>query len=1491
MSASAPNPLSLFSPPVASWFADRYAEPTDVQSKAWPVIASGEHCLLTAPTGSGKTFAAFLWAVDRLLSGQWEGGATRVLYVSPLKALGNDIRRNLTEPLSDLENRFAEAGLDAAAVRIETRTGDTPQAARRRMQRAPPEILITTPETFNILLTSKSGRRMLAGVRSLILDEIHAVAGSKRGVHLMTAVERLAMLAGEIQRVSLSATVRPLERVAAWVGGYAMDGDPGRPDYRPRRVTVVAGAIAKAVRLEVTLPSVETDGENREPDAFWSSFGRQLRSSIARNRSTLIFGNARRSVEKITRFINETSPDRMAYSHHGALSREIRSVVEKRLKAGELKAIVATSSLELGIDVGAIDEVVMVQTPPSVASTLQRLGRSGHSVGETSRGRLIPLLSRDLLEAAVVAKCVLDGEIEEVKPTSGALDVLAQVLLSMVVASDWTVEELFAAIRCAEPYHQLPRHHFDLVLEMLAGRYSSSRLRSLRPMVSIDAVNGAVRARPGAERLLYLSGGTIPDRGYFQLRVEGSGALLGELDEEFVWERSVGDTFTLGVQTWRVQKITHNDVLVAPAHARSAMAPFWRAEELDRSSFVSQRIAEFLEDIEDRLDDPAMAPELGRCHALSDAAAAALLDHLRQQRDATGPLPHRHRILVEHTSPPAGRGEHRQMVLHTLWGGRVNRPFATALSAAWEARWGMRPEIVHGADCVVVVYPAGLEVEDVFSLVRSAELEDLLRRSVERTGFFGARFREAAGRALLLPRAGRGKRVPLWVNRQRSKELLDAVRTHGDFPLVLEAWRTCLQDEYELDVLRHRLDEVADGRVAVHHVRTETPSPFTAQVAWKQTNELMYEDDVPTANPDTRPDLVREMALSAHLRPRIPAALVDDLQARLHRTAPGWSPRSASELLEWLKERLLVPSDEWNDLIEAITRDHDMEADELLREIAHRAVIIESEGTLAGLVCAVENLPRIEAALPRVVEDDDLASVAGPGPPTEALEARRAHAARLTSNHLQPSLAELLTEWLRCYGPVPSDWLAQTLGLDARRLDEALDELRREQVIVADELVEDAAGIQICDRVNLERLLRMARAEARPSIEPAPASTLPLLLAEHHQLGTKEAVPEDLQQALERLFGMALPVELWETEILPARLDPMISGWLDALLAESDLRWVGAGPKRIFLALDGELDLFREARGNEDLDNRIAELFPHRAGRYAFEELVRTSGLGSAEVTRRLWELAWAGRVTSDGFDALRRGLETKYTAGAAPPPEPGVRRDGRRRFDRWRRERPFSGSWLVLPAAPADDDDLLAQDDELDRARIVLDRYGIVFRRLLDRELPQLRWGAVFRALRLLELGGEVVAGHFIEGPTGLQFASHQTIGRLRDGLDDDRIWWINAMDPVSPCSLGLELDEWPLPRRVPGNHLVFHGRRLVVVSQRRGSDLAIRVAPDHPQIEAYLRLFHDLLGREQQPLKRIDLQLINGEPAASSPYRTVFQELFHVVRQPNALRLTRKF
>jgi ATP-dependent Lhr-like helicase len=1486
--------LGLFTSAVRQWFAQRVGEPTEVQQLAWPRIVAGEHALVTAPTGSGKTLAAFLWAIDRLLSGAWSGGKVRVLYVSPLRALGNDIRRNLLSPLDELKRRIVNDGGPEPEIRVATRSGDTPARERRQMITNPPEILITTPESLNILLTSAGGRRLLDGIESVILDEIHAVVSSKRGTHLMTAVERLAALSGEFQRIALSATVRPLEGVADWVAGHRLDADGGEARYLPRQIAIVAAETPKEYQLEVALPVVEP-GLSREPDSLWAELTAQLKHTVRSNTSTLIFGNSKRTVEKIARFLNEDEPTQLAYSHHGALSRELRAVVEERLKAGTLKAIVATNSLELGIDIGSIDEVALVQPPPTAASALQRLGRAGHSVGEVSRGRLYPLHALGILEAAVIARAVLDGDIEHADPVANPLDVLAQVLVSMTVRRSWRIDDLYDAVRTAEAYRHLPRAQFDLVLEMLAGRYATTRMRSLRPLVSIDRVDGTVQARPGSERLLYMSGGTIPDRGYLQLRVEGSGAPLGQLDEEFVWERSVGDTFTLGVQTWRVRKITHNDVFVAPADARSAMAPFWRAEERDRSWFLSERIAGFLEDALERLDDAGLVDDLEQRYHLTPPAAAELVRLLREQEAAIGTLPHRHQIVVEHTVPPSGRGHHRQLVLHTMWGGRINRPFGYALAAAWYEHTGVRPEIMHSDDCIVITCPAELESTDPLAMVTRDRLENQLRTSLERTGFFGARFREAAGRALLLPRGGPRRRTPLWLNRQRAKDLLDAVSDSGDFPLVVEAWRSCLQDEFELDELRERLDELQDGRIEVRHVHTDTPSPFTTQVLWRQTNQLMYEDDQPigAGTGAVRPDLIKELVFASHLRPQLPHHLAESLQSKLQRTASGYAPRSAADLLDWLKERLLIPIAEWCSLLTAISADHDVAIDDELNALQDRALAIglgtDSEPTA---VCAVETLPRLAGVLGRSIQQLHPTSIALDGAAADAALAALSELLDRTEPAHDNSLEGFLAEWLAFYAPVRPYWIASTLDLDLFAVRGALDRLAEDQIVVLDQLLVDADETEVCDRENLERLLRLNRAAARPSFQPVSIDRLPLFLAVHQGLATDHATLDDLKRSLEPLFGWPLSAELLETEILPARTDPYLPSWLDALMTETDLEWFGCGPRRVALCVRGDRDLFVQATetGDEEVDDPLDAVFPHRFGSFNLGDLLRHSGADSTELVDLLWESAWTGQLSTDSWLPVRQAAALGFRVDAVEAMAP-QRSRRRPRFDRWRSQRPLTGSWRRLQAVNPPGDALEEEEDRRERARVLLDRYGVVFRELVQRELPPLRWSEVFRALRMLELAGEVVAGRFFEGVPGIQFMSNAAFRRLQDGLSEDLIWWVNAVDPASPCGLGLEGLSDSLPRRVPGNHVVFHGGRSVISSRRHGAELRIHVAYDHPRLPDYLKFLSHLLTRAVEPLNAIAVETINDEPAAKSEYRAAFEAAFHVARTPSALRLSRRY
>ena len=811
-----------FHPLIEEWFSKSIGRPTSLQAQAWPLIAGGEHVLISAPTGSGKTFAAFLWAINQLLSGRWLAGHTSVVYVSPLKALNNDIQRNLLGPLDELRRVFESRATPYPELRVLTRSGDTPPSLRRAMVRRPPEILITTPESLNLILSSPASRSMLKGVRTVIMDEIHGVVGNKRGVHLITAVDRMVPLSGEFQRIALSATVRPLEAVAEFIGGYRIE-EAGRFSARP--VKIVRSLEEKTYDIRVRCPAETPD--YKEKDSFWIPYVQELKRIIQGNRSTLIFANSRRLCEKLIHLINLDEERPIAYAHHGSLSREIRTEVEKKLKQGDLRAIVATNSLELGIDIGVLDEVVLVQSPSSLSSAVQRIGRAGHQVGQISRGTIYPTDPQDFGEAAVLAAGVAHHDIESTMPVLCPLDVLAQVIVSMVGVETWDLDRLFDQVRTSYPYRLLAREQFDLLIRMLEGRYANTRIHELKPTVSVDRLDNTVTGKKGALQAVYLSGGTIPDRGYFHLRHLQSNARIGDLDEEFVWEASMGQVFTLGTQNWRIERITHNDVFVLPSNSTATAPPFWKAEENLRDFHFSERIALFMEDLNERLNDAHIEEFLTGRYFMDGPAASRLISFLKDQATATRcPLPHRHHLLVEHVKRGPAGYPGTQVVLHTLWGGRVNRPFAMALEAAWEARFGHEIETYVSNDCIMLQLPHEASTEEILSLVTGTNLHDLLKKKLEGSGFFGARFRECAGRALLLPRRKMSERMPLWLSRLRSQRLLGSVMGFEDFPILLETWRTCLKDEFDMESLLLVLTELEQGIIRSGEAHTAYPSPM-----------------------------------------------------------------------------------------------------------------------------------------------------------------------------------------------------------------------------------------------------------------------------------------------------------------------------------------------------------------------------------------------------------------------------------------------------------------------------------------------------------------------------------------------------------------------------------------------------------------------------------------------------------------------------------------
>jgi ATP-dependent Lhr-like helicase len=1467
--------LKLFHPLVARWFAESIGKPTDIQSKAWREIASGGHLLATAPTGSGKTLAAFLWALNQLITGTWQGGTTRVLYISPLKALNNDIRRNLLSPLQGLESCFSQAGLPFPAIRVLTRSGDTPPDERRMLVRHPPEILITTPESLNIMLTGKNAATLFHGIRTVILDEIHAVAASKRGTHLITAVERLALYCGEFQRIALSATVRPMEIVADFIGGFERLATGPEPVYRKRKVRVLRSNDPKhySIRIEYT----KKPEENDDDETLWRNLALELKQRVRKNRSTLIFTKSRMVAEKIARHMNEGEEEIIAYSHHGSIAREIRLEVEERMKRGELKAIVATSSLELGIDIGDLDEVILVQTPFSISSALQRLGRAGHGVGETSKGMLYTAYGMDLLTAAVMEQCIGEAAIEPISPVDCPLDILAQVIISMTVAEKWDIGALYAFLKSCYPYHKLSTTQYELVLEMLAGRYAESRMKELAPRISIDRIDNTVQAKSGASFILYSSGGTIPDRGYYEMRIRDSRGRIGELDEEFVWERRIGDIFTLGTQIWRIENITHNAVEVSPLKSKTGMVPFWRAEERDRDFYYAEKIMSFLRDADDSLSEPEKYRRmLEKSHCMSPVSALSLTEFLMRQKEAGGgKLPHRHRILVEHYLGGSGRTVERQSIIHTFWGGRLNRPFSMSLSAAWEKNYGVPLEVYSSDANILLVLPNDANLTELIRMVTPENVEELLRERLESSGFFGARFRENAARALLLPRAGFHRRFPLWLNRLRAKRLHETVMRYSDFPIVLETWRECMQDDFDLPNLKMVLDEIQTGRTEFAEAENEIPSPFCGGLIWRQTNKYMYEDDTPEgrARSGLSRKLLDEVIFSSRLRPKIAKRLAEELEGRLQRLKSGYAPATPAELLDWLKERLLIPADEWEKLLAACRRDSRQFPTEIPDNIAKKTLFVSILGSMSTHICALENLPLLTRLFP--VDKTGIAPV-------------RLPRGKIASNG-EMDRSDFVAQWLSYYGPVRRTLVETALGISRLELDDILEELVEEGRVIVDIILEGSESMEVCFTDNLERLLRMARLARQPSFHPLSIDHLPLFIASYQGLTAPGETLEDLRSRMEKLFGYSASARLWEEDILPARMKSYQPAWLDALLNSTPLLWFGSGREAISFALEQEMEIFAEPR---EKDMETAKLlFPDPRGKYGLFDIAAHTALETEETTRQLWDLTWRSVITNDSMETLRKGILNGFEPAGFTREGHVAHTSGRRSaMRRWAASRPAQGSWYILDLPAMEPDGIAGQEIARERARILFDRYGILFRELLENETQLMQWKRLFPVLRLMELSGEILSGYFFEGIPGLQFISIEAFRFLREGLDNGVIHWMNAKDPASLCGIGLDGLKSNLPRRVPSNHIVFQGKRVVIESMKNGRVLRIRIPHDHPRLHECLVMFNMLLSRGFNPVKAIVVETINGVKAEMSEYRQRLLE-FGFVPGYKGLELQRKY
>jgi len=1413
------SPLALFHPAVRDWFEGVFSAPTKPQRLGWPAIARGDSTLILAPTGSGKTLTAFLWCLNRLLFEPLPPvqQRCRVLYVSPLKALAVDVERNLRAPLVGITNIASAAGLTLTAPAIAIRTGDTPAGERARFQRAPADILITTPESLFLLLTSRA-RERLVSIDTVIIDEIHALVPGKRGAHLALSLERLEALRlardparPPLQRIGLSATQRPLDEVARYLGGAQeaptgirrAPGHRSAPDAAPagssetqlhdefgdrdaapvfRPVTIVDATDKKVFQIRVEVPvddmatlgrpvAVPSGPAAQRPArvSIWASIYPRLLELIRAHRSTLLFVNSRRLAERLAGALNDLAEEPLVRSHHGSLAREARSEVEDLLKAGQIRALVATSSLELGIDMGAIDLVVQIESPPSVASGLQRIGRAGHQVGAVSEGVIFPKFRGDLVACAAVARAMHEGRVESTRYPRNPLDVLAQQLVAIAGLDTWDVDELFRLVRRAAPFADLGRRMFDGVLDMLSGRYPSDEFAELRPRVTWDRMNNTVTGREGAVRVAIANAGTIPDRGLYGVFLAGADkpVRVGELDEEMVFETEVGDTFTLGASTWRVEDITHDRVLVSPAPGEPGKMPFWHGDQAGRPVELGLTIGKLVRELG---DTPAAAAisRLVDHHGLDQRAAENLLQYLAEQA-AAGGVPDDRTIVIERCLDELG--DWRVCVLSPL-GSRIHAPWAMAVTAMVRSRTGLDVEVMWGDEGFVVRFPETERPPDPDLMLPDAdEVEGLVLRQLGSTSLFAAHFRETAARALLLPRRRAGQRTPLFLQRKRASDLLAVASRFGSFPAVLETYREVLRDHFDMPALVDILRQVGTRARRVTTIDSKVPSPFAASLLFSYVANYIYDGDAPLAERRAQALSVdqaqlRELLGDAELRDLLdPDALVE-VEQRLQRLEPSYKARNADGI---------------HDLLIRI-------GDLTLDGILERAAFAGADTAVASLARDRRLVLLPVAGEPRYVAVEDVARYRDAlGTPLPV---------GLPESLLQPvrdAAGDLAMRFARSHGPFTAAQMAARYGLGVAVAESLLHRLTETGRLVEGEFRPGGTEREWIDANVLRSLRSRSLAKLRQEVEAVDADALGRFMVGWQGVGARRRGLEALLDAVEQLQGAAMPASVLERDVLPARVDDYEPAMLDTLMAAGEVVWVGLdrlGERdgRIALYLTDHVTRLRPPVAIPPrLDGRVAAVRDHLQmhGASFFAAIREGTGQGfPTETVEALWELVWMGLVTNDTLHPLRSYTGADDTRRARRP-APG-------RF-RSRRSAPRAaeGRWSLVETVTATA--TTTTEWGAATAQQLLTRYGIVTRETVASEAIAGGFTAIYQVLKAMEDAGRIRRGYFVAGLGGAQFALPAALDLLRSNReppDEPQAVVLAATDPANPYGTLLK---WP--------------------------------------------------------------------------------------------------
>jgi ATP-dependent helicase Lhr and Lhr-like helicase len=1531
--------LSSFHPVVRSWFERTFGTPTAPQTLGWEPISQGKHTLIVAPTGTGKTIAAFLWCINHLIEerasaapGESPAPGVSILYISPLKALNNDIHRNLEEPLAGIHAEAEARGVSIPRIRSAVRTGDTTQAQRRSIVAHPPDILITTPESLYLMLTSKQARKVFATVRYVIVDEIHSLAPTKRGVHLSLSLERLERIAeASPVRIGLSATQKPLEPISQFLAGSEIADDAPAP----RHVTIVDAGKQK--EMDVAVKCAAYDFSDLPQDSVWPLIYPELIKAIGRHKTTLIFVNNRRLAERIAAKLNEIlagsehtfnlnavpkytdaegartqrdagdapSPALYIQAYHSSMSRQARETMERDLKAGHLRALVATSSLELGIDIGSIDLVIQLQSPKAIARGLQRIGRSGHLVHATSKGRLFPTHREDLVECAVIAKEMLAYQIESTRIPVNCLDVLAQQITACVSVEDWDADELYDLARQSYCYRTLTRTMFIGVVEMLSGRYTNESFRDLRSRISYDKARNMLSALPGSSHQAIMGAGTIPDRGYYGVYLMDKKTKIGEVDEEFIYESRTGDTFILGSNVWKMADIDANRILVEPAPGQPARMPFWKGEGIGRTYELSKKIGEFRDHVSRRIharpvddvstidadysiapdgtivgtrspqtgfnnaarvrpaagerahDNDELQAELEKNYSLDMNAARNIIDYIGQQKQATGVVPTHTQIVVEGFRDEIGDP---RIVVHACFGRSINALLGIVLKRALEEKLGVDAQMLYNDDGILF---RCADIDrmplDLFSAINVFQAQAVVLEEIPSSPLFASLFRQNAERALLLPKALPGKRMPLWLQRLRAGDLLQVVRRSNDFPIVIETFRDCLNDVLDLEHFREVIAAIESGAIGVHTVQRETASPFASSVLFEFIAVYMYEGDQARTSQQRVPvntDLLREVVDLETVSHVLSREAHDKIEEQLQFTAPTRRARSAAELFDIL------------------LRIGELTEEELLARAENPAWIAElaAQGSIMRFAIGRRTFYIPAEELPIYASAFSPSPAAGGAASIDPAEARVLLAARS----------------LRTRGIVDEQFFAERYAIGGPKYDQFLSRLEQQDDIVRGSFTE-AGRRELCSRSNLERIHRASLALKRREITPASLPQFADFLShwQHRHPSTAAHGDEGFRQMLDQMIGLALPQEVWEPEVFAPRMRPYDSRILRRLAQSGELFCAGTETGKISWFWRGEgsyyLDDAQEPAVVEALSHTAKELLAilSKRGALFLSDLRTETVFTLSALNKALAELFWAGLITNDSADEVLKIKKFRATDSATFPDEkialiaplrnPLRFAAARSVRDALRNAPGWNGRWSTLHQPGIMGPPVSLEEKVRRQTEQLLVRYGIVAREVAKREMNILPWSLIAFELQRMEMRGEIRRGYFVEGLSGMQFAlpeAYALLQQLRAEPGTSPALVMNACDPALPYGQGIEAEGAPRISRLPQNYCALHNGSPRAWFEQFGS--RISTAPDcseeelHEALSGFVSHIRSMPQRERTA---ITVEYCNDQRPSASP------------------------